>query len=275
MALTLAFSPCPNDTFLFDALVHGRVGQEGFFSEPFLEDVETLNRWAFEGRHDVTKLSYHAAALLTDTYQLLRSGSALGRGCGPLLIARGPLDLSRAADWKIAIPGRYTTAAFLLKLAVPQATDLQETVFHDIEQAVLSGDVDAGVIIHENRFTYAPKGLVRLIDLGAWWEEQTGWAIPLGGIAVRRSLPEETKMAVARQLHSSVAHAFAHPGASRPYVCAHAQEMDESVMRQHIELYVNEYSLELGPIGEAAVRGLFGKAHALGLCTAPVEPLFV
>ncbi len=275
MALTLAFSPCPNDTFLFDALVHGRVGQEGFFSEPYLEDVETLNRWAFEGRCDVTKLSYHAAALLTDTYQLLRSGSALGRGCGPLLIAREPLDLSRAADWKIAIPGRYTTAAFLLKLAVPQAAELRETLFYDIENAVLTGEVDAGVIIHENRFTYAQKGLVQLIDLGAWWEEQTGWAIPLGGIAIRRSLPEEVKKTVAQYLHESVAHAFAHPADSRAYVCAHAQEMDETVMRQHIELYVNEYSLELGPVGEAAVRGLFGKAHTLGLCSAPVEPLLV
>ncbi len=275
MALKLAFSPCPNDTFLFDALVHGRIGQEGLLFEPLLEDVETLNRWAFEGRCDVTKLSYHAAAHLTDSYQLLRSGSALGRGCGPLLIARSPLDLSKAREWKIGIPGRHTTAAFLLRLAFPGAQDLREMVFHEIEQAVLSGAVDAGVIIHENRFTYDQKGLTKLLDLGAWWEETTGWAIPLGGIAVRRSLPEETKSAIASYVRNSVAHAFAHPEDSRAYVCAHAQEMDETVMQQHIELYVNEFSLDLGETGEAAVRGLLSRAQAAGLVGEICEPVFL
>ncbi len=273
--MTLAFSPCPNDTFLFDALVHGRIGQEGLLFEPLLEDVETLNRWAFEEKCDVTKLSYHAAAQLTDSYQLLRSGSALGRGCGPLLIARSPLDLSKADEWKIAIPGRHTTAAFLLRLAFPEAKNLHELVFHEIEESVLSGEVDAGVIIHENRFTYAQKGLAKLLDLGAWWEQTTGWAIPLGGIAIRRSLPEETKSAIARCVRNSVAHAFSRPDDSRAYVCAHAQEMDETVMRQHIELYVNDYSLDLGATGEAAVRGLFARAQAAGLVGEICEPIFV
>lgn len=273
--MRLAFSPCPNDTFLFDALVHGRIEREGFVFEPMLEDVETLNRWAFEGRCDITKLSYHAAALLTDEYQILRSGSALGRGCGPLLIAREALDLSRVGEWRIAIPGKFTTAAFLLKLAFPEAVFLEEKVFHEIEAAVLEGEVDAGVIIHENRFTYGQKGLVKLLDLGAWWEESTAGPIPLGGIAVRRSLPEATKLHISELLQASVAHAFAHPDIAMEYVRAHAQEMDESVMRQHIALYVNDFSLQLGQEGEAAVRGLFEKARSLGLVKNLREPIFV
>jgi 1,4-dihydroxy-6-naphthoate synthase len=270
VTLTLGFSPCPNDCFVFDAIVNRRVDLEGLEFSPRIADVEALNRLTFAGDIDVTKLSYHAYAHCMGDYVVLDSGGALGKNCGPLLIAKReiPLDEVAAGQLSIAIPGKYTTANFLFGLAFPTAGNRSEMLFSDIEGAVLSGGVDAGVIIHENRFTYADKGLKKIVDLGEFWERETGMPIPLGGIVVRRSLPEDVKRRVDRVIRRSVEYAFAHPLASRPFVRAHAQEMSEDVMRQHIELYVNEYSVSLGIDGRNAVRTLFDRAADTGLIPA-------
>ncbi len=264
-ALSLGYSPCPNDTFIFDALVHGKINAEGLHFEPILEDVETLNRRAFAGELDVTKLSYHALAHLTHRYRLLEAGSALGFGCGPLLIARRPLSTADINAGPIGIPGQLTTANFLLSLAFPQANHKVEMLFSDIEDAVLRGDVVAGLIIHENRFTYAQKGLTCLTDLGAWWERQTGLPIPLGGIAVRRDLPADVQQRLNRALQRSVEYALAHPEAAMPYVRQHAQAMDDDVMRAHIHLYVNDFSRNLGTTGRQAVAQMFRMAYEAGV----------
>lgn len=274
MTLTLGFSPCPNDCFMLDAIVHRRIDLEGLEFTPVIDDVEALNRRAFEGGIDVTKLSYHAFAHCADRYALLEAGSALGRGCGPLLIAARPMPMEEVASARIAIPGRHTTASFLLAFAFPSVRDTTELIFSEIEQAVSDGRVDAGVIIHENRFTYEAKGLKKVIDLGEHWERVTGAPIPLGGIAVRRDLPQEVQQAMNRVMRRSVEYAFANPGASRAFVREHAQEMDEEVMRQHIALYVNEYSVDLGPDGRRAIEILFDKARAHGAFPAPRD-LFV
>jgi 1,4-dihydroxy-6-naphthoate synthase len=277
MTLTLGFSPCPNDCFMFDAIVHERIDLEGLRFSVRMEDVEALNRQAFARSIDVTKLSYHAFAHCVDAYALLDAGSALGRGCGPLLIARRAISYEQVAagDLTIAIPGRYTTANFLLSLAFPHAQRKTEMVFSDIESAVLEGRVDAGLIIHENRFTYAAKGLTRIIDLGEFWERTTGAAIPLGGIVVSRTVPAEVQARMNRVMRRSVEYAFAHPDASRAFVTAHAQEMSEDVMRQHIDLYVNEYSVTLGDEGRRAVNELSARAAAAGVAPAPSVPLWV
>lgn len=260
MNLTLGFSPCPNDCFIFDALVHGRIDTEGIDFQLFMEDVETLNRRAFAAELDVTKLSFHAFANLTEPYALLDSGSALGHGCGPLLIAREPISTAEIPFKKIAIPGKWTTANFLLSLAFPSAAQKTELVFSEIEAAVLSGAVDCGLIIHENRFTFQEKGLVKLLDLGEFWEKMTGLPIPLGGIVARRNLPETVLKKLNRVLRRSVEFAFANPESSMPFVKKHAQEMSEAVMKAHIGLYVNQFSIELGEKGRAAVRAMFDLA---------------
>jgi 1,4-dihydroxy-6-naphthoate synthase len=277
MKLTLAFSPCPNDCFMFDALVHRRIDLDGLDFDVRLADVEALNKAAFAGEVDVTKLSYHAYAYCAGDYVLLDAGSALGRNCGPLLISKRPISQDEVAsgELRIAIPGKYTTANFLLGLAFPAARNTIELLFSDIEGAVLDGRVDAGLIIHENRFTYAAKGLKKIVDLGEYWEGTTGAPIPLGGIVVRRSLPEDVKHAVNRLVRRSVEYAFAHRGASLPYVREHAQEMREDVMYQHIDLYVNDYSVDLGPDGRRAVESLFEKAKALGVIPPIGQPLFL
>jgi 1,4-dihydroxy-6-naphthoate synthase len=262
--LSLGFSPCPNDTFIFHALVHGAVRAEGLRFRERLEDVETLNRLAAAGALDVAKASYGAVPHLLEEYVLLRAGGALGRGCGPLLVARGPLgrDALRAA--RIAIPGRRTTAALLLRLFAPEAPEPVEMVYSDIMPAVARGEVDAGLIIHESRFTYPEHGLTRAADLGAWWEGETGLPIPLGGILARRALGASVLGVLDAAVRASVAHAFAHPDASRAYVREHAQEMDDEVARQHVALYVNDFSLDVGTEGERAVRELFRRAAAIG-----------
>lgn len=277
MKLTLAFSPCPNDCFMFDALVHRRIDLEGLEFDVRLADVEALNKAAFAGEVDVTKLSYHAYAYCARDYVLLDAGSALGRNCGPLLISKRPISANEVASGsvRIAIPGKYTTANFLLGLAFPAARDTTELLFSDIEGAVLDGRFEAGLIIHENRFTYADRGLRKIVDLGEFWEGETGAPIPLGGIVVRRSLPDPVKEAVNRIVRRSVEYAFAHRGASLPYVREHAQEMSEDVMYRHIDLYVNEYSVDLGPDGRRAVEVLFDKARALGVIPAIEQPLFL
>jgi 1,4-dihydroxy-6-naphthoate synthase len=275
--LTLGFSPCPNDCFIFDALIHGRIDTEGLEFEMVMADVEALNNKAMEGAIDITKLSYHALAYLTQTYALLDAGSALGFGVGPLLIATKEIpDLNnRISNMKIAIPGKLTTANFLLSLAFPQAVNKVEMLFSDIEGAVLDGSCDAGLIIHENRFTYQEKGLYKLIDLGTFWESITKAPIPLGGIVINRKLAVETQRKVNRVLRKSVEYAFANPDASRNFVKAHAQEMSEEVMYKHIDLYVNKYSVDLGTEGRAAVQLLFNKAKEVGLVKQMNKELFV
>lgn len=275
MKLSLGFSPCPNDTFIFDAMLHGRIDTEGLEFEVFMEDVETLNRRAFLGELDITKLSYHAYAYLLEKYVLLDAGSALGKNCGPLLIAKQPMTDDEVENTVIAIPGKYTTANFLFSLAFPNAKNKVETVFSEIENAVLDGRVGAGLIIHENRFTYEQKGLKKIIDLGEFWEESTGMPIPLGGIVVKRNLPEEIKRKVNRVMERSVRYAFDHPADSKDFVKANAQEMEESVMNSHIQLYVNEFTKNLGGDGRSAVGRLFDVARARGIVPFYKEDIFL
>ncbi len=275
MKLSLGFSPCPNDTFIFDAMIHGKIDTEGLAFEVILGDVEALNHSAFAGRLDITKLSYHAFAYLTAQYILLDAGSALGNNCGPLLIAKHPLSKSEILQSKIAIPGKYTTANFLLSYAFPEAQHKEVVLFSEIENKVLAEEVDAGLIIHENRFTYEQKGLVKLMDLGEYWETTTGMPIPLGGIVIKRTLPLDIQHKVNRVLQKSVAFAFENPKSSLPFVRAHAQEMDEAVMYQHIDLYVNDYSLQLGERGRAAVQQLFGVAMEKRFIPMIKEPIFL
>lgn len=275
MKLSIGFSPCPNDTFIFDALVHGKIDTEGLEFEPVLADVEALNQGAFAQRLDITKLSYHALGHVLDNYALLHSGSALGRNCGPLLIAREAIPQDQIAAKKIAIPGKYTTANFLFSIAFPDAKFREERLFSDIENDVLSGRVDVGLIIHESRFTFQEKGLVQLMDLGEYWEQTTGLPIPLGGIAVRRNLPIAIHQKVDRVLRRSVAYAQAHPESSLDYVRQHAQEMDTAVMYQHIGLYVNDFTLDLGEEGRGAVERLFGLARERALIPPAAMGIFV
>ncbi len=275
MQLSLGFSPCPNDTFIFDALLHGKVDTEGLEFIPFIADVEALNQRAFAGDIAVTKLSYHAFAHLTDQYALLDAGSALGNNCGPLLVAKTPLDQAAIEAARIAIPGKMTTANFLLSLAYPAARDKQETLFSDIENAVLSGRADAGLLIHENRFTYQDLGLVKLVDLGEYWETTTGLPIPLGGIVVHRDLPPDIQQRVNRVMRRSVAYAFEYPQDVMPFVRQHAQAMEEAVMKAHIDLYVSHYTLDLGEAGRAAVHQMFRLAREQGVIPAYREDFFV
>jgi 1,4-dihydroxy-6-naphthoate synthase len=277
MKLSLGFSPCPNDCFMFDAIVNKRIDLEGLELSEHLADVEALNKSAFAGEADVTKLSYHAYAYCTDSYVLLDAGSALGRNCGPLLISRRPISKEEVATGhlEIAIPGTYTTANFLLGLAFPAAAKKTELVFSAIEAALLNDEYDAGLIIHENRFTYEAKGLKKIIDLGEFWEGATGAPIPLGGIVINRSLPDEVQHSVNRVLRRSIEYAFANRAASLPYVRAHAQEMSEEVMYRHIDLYVNEFSVDLGKEGRRAVQLLFERARATGLVPAVTKTLFL
>ncbi len=255
MKYSLGFSPCPNDCFIFDAMIHDKIDTEGLEFEPVMTDVEDLNQRAFSGELDITKLSFHAFAYVANEYVLLNSGSALGNNCGPLLISKK--DCSNAIpnidDFKIAIPGKYTTANLLLGLYAPNAKNKVEMVFSDIEEAVLNGTVDAGVIIHENRFTYQVKGLHKIIDLGEFYETKYQHPIPLGGIVVKRNIPNDIQQKVNRIIRQSVEFAFANPDSSMDFIKKHSQEMDEEVMRKHIELYVNNYSIDLGKKGRGAI----------------------
>jgi len=261
--LTLGFSPCPNDTFIFDALVNKKIDTDGLEFEVMMEDVQTLNRWALAGKLDVSKVSYGVLPLILQQYNLLDAGGALGKGVGPLLIAKKEIpDLhTKIQDLQIAIPGEHTTAHTLFSLAFPNAKNKRFIIFSNIENAVLSGQVDCGVIIHENRFTYQQKGLMKLMDLGDFWEQQTGGPIPLGGIVIKKNLPLQAKMdALIRQ---SLQYAFDRYPELTDYIRNNSQEMDEAVMRQHIDLYVNNYSLSLGEDGRAAVDTFLSIATSL------------
>ena len=257
MKLTLGLSPCPNDTFIFDALVHGAVADDDVSFDVVLEDVETLNAWALEGRLDVSKISYGVLPLVAERYHVLSAGGALGQGVGPLLVARGGATAFDPASSSVALPGEHTTAHLLFSLAYPNAARKRFVLFSRIEDAVLRGEVDAGVIIHESRFTYASKGLVKLVDLGEHWERETRSPIPLGGIVVRRSLDAGLQRRLDALVRRSLEHAFSRYPELGPFVREHAQAMDEAVMRRHIDLYVNRYSLDLGPDGRRAVETLF------------------
>jgi 1,4-dihydroxy-6-naphthoate synthase len=262
---------------MFDAMVHGRIDCEGLEFTVRMADIEALNEAAFAGDTDVTKLSFHAYAYCAENYVLLDAGSALGRNCGPLLISKRAVSPEQVAsgDLRIAIPGKYTTANFLLSLAFPGATNKAECVFSDIEAGLLDERFDAGLIIHENRFTYQDKGLKKIIDLGEFWESETGAAIPLGGIVVNRRLSDDLRRRVNRVMRRSVEYAFANRGASLPFVRANAQAMSDDVMYKHIDLYVNEYSVDLGQEGRRAVALLFERARSTGVIPAMPEDLFL
>ena len=255
--MTLAFSPCPNDCFIFDALVHHKIDTGGLNFEVVLEDVESLNQHALQARYDITKLSFHAYAYCLKNYILLRSGSALGFGCGPLLISKKEIRNPEAEIKTVAIPGKLTTANFLFSLAFPHIGNKKEMVFSEIENEVLNEKVDAGLIIHENRFTYQQKGLKKIMDLGEYWESLHHAPIPLGGITIKRNVDNELKTKINLLIKKSIAYAFANPDGAMPYVRAHAQEMSEAVMKQHIDLYVNRFSSDLGTEGTRAVELMF------------------
>ena len=265
MHLKIGYSPCPNDCFIFDALVHQKIDTGKYTFEPVLEDVETLNQWAVEGKLPITKLSYHAFAYVLDKYALLKSGSALGFNCGPLLISKKQINDPLTEIKTIAIPGKLTTANFLLSIAYPTLQNKKVMLFNDIEDAVLKDEVDAGLIIHENRFTYEQKGLKKVRDLGEFWDSLIHAPIPLGGIVARRDMSQDTRNEIGNLIRKSVEYAFANPESSMPYVRAHAQEMSEEVMKKHIQLYVNDFSRDLGELGINAVKLMFDKAKQSGL----------
>lgn len=277
MKFFLGFSPCPNDTFIFDALVNHKIDTEGFEFEVVLEDVQTLNEWAKEGKLDISKISYGVLPLVLDEYIVLNSGGALGKGVGPLLITKEVAGSTNDVDsMRIAVPGVNTTAHMLFSLAYPNAKNKMFMVFHEIEDAVLSGKVDAGVIIHENRFTYQQKGLHKVVDLGAYWEETIKVPIPLGGIVMKRSFDNGVKKKIDQLIRKSLDYAFANYPSITDYVRQHSQEMDESVMRQHIDLYVNNYSLALGEDGKKAVQKLLQVYQQLNQAVSiNTKPIFI
>lgn len=270
MPLSIGYSPCPNDTYIFYALAHGHIPLTSFSLDvPKLEDVETLNAWAMQGQLDVTKLSFHALGYVLDQYSLLQAGAALGRGCGPLLITGKQPKPADVKEWTIAIPGKYTTAAMLLQLFAPGICRLQEMRFEQIIPAVAEGKVDGGVIIHESRFTYQTYGLECVQDLGQWWEEVTGLPIPLGCIAAKRSLSEEVVEELDQAIKKSLEWTMTNPEAGTAYIKQHAQELEDEVVSSHIGLYVNDFSLGLGAEGVAAVEELLHQGVAAGVFADP------
>lgn len=256
MTLTLGFSPCPNDTFIFDALVNKKIDTEGLEFNVVLEDVETLNQWALQGKLDITKLSFPAFFQSTDNYVLLNSGSALGKGVGPLLVSKTENLQSKIENLKIVLPGENTTANLLFSFAYPEAKNKKFKIFSAIEDTVVNEETELGVIIHENRFTYQQKGLHKVTDLGEYWEQKMKIPIPLGGMAVKRSIDKLISLKVDRLIRKSLEYSFANYPLITDYVKQHSQTMSEEVMRQHIELYVNNFSLDLGDEGRNAIMAL-------------------
>jgi 1,4-dihydroxy-6-naphthoate synthase len=274
-SFTIGFSPCPNDSFIFDALVNNKIDTEGIVFKPCIEDIEALNRHALLKEPDITKLSFFAFADIADDYQLLDAGSALGNNCGPILISRKKYDLKDIDELSIAIPGKYTTANSLFSIAFPNAKNKKEVLFSEIEDAILKSRVDAGVIIHESRFTYKEKGLVKIIDLGEYWESEMKLPVPLGGIAIKRNIPEVMKQKINALVKKSVAFAFQNPGSSKDYVKKHAQEMDDKVINEHIRLYVNNFSLDLGNEGKNAILKYFERTRQAGLTKNTGDTIFL
>lgn len=275
MKLTLGFSPCPNDTFIFDAMIHGRIDTEGLEFDFFLSDVEELNRKAFASEVDITKISYHAYAYAARDYRILDSGSALGHKNGPLLVARKKTARKKLESSRIAIPGKYTTANLLLGIAMPGAHDKTEFLFSDIADAVIEDKADVGLIIHETRFTYPEKGLVKILDLGEYWEKLTRLPIPLGAIVINRRIPFDIALKVNRIIRKSIEFAYDNSDLSFDFVQSHAREMDSSVMNSHIKLFVNNYSVDLGGKGREAVRELFRIASLKGIIPEVPEDIFL
>ncbi len=275
--IKVGFSPCPNDTFIFDAIVNQKIDLEGLSFEFIIEDVEKLNQFGFEGVCDVTKMSFHAFGYLTDKYLLLNSGSALGNKCGPVLIAKNKIEHPEIVvpKLKIAIPGKFTTATFLLQLAFPKIDYLEEILFSSIEEAVLANEVDAGLIIHESRFTYRDKGLEKIIDLGEYWEKETGMMIPLGGIFAKRDLDNTIIQKVDRVMSRSVSYAMNHPEESTDYIKQYAQEMNDKVILQHLALYVNKYTLDLQLEGRKAIQHLLTVAHKQSIIPEINNSIFI
>jgi 1,4-dihydroxy-6-naphthoate synthase len=274
-SLSLGYSPCPNDTYIFYALTHNKVAIPGHTIEQRLEDVETLNQMALDGLLDLTKISYHALGHLRDHYVLLHSGGALGRGCGPLVIAPELTDMQALRGKRIAVPGKLTTANLLLQLHGSGYEDLLILPFDQIMSALQSGAADAGVIIHESRFTYQQAGFHEVLDLGAWWETDSGLPIPLGGILARRDLGDETIRMADDAIRSSLEYARLHPQEPRSYIKEHAQELENEVIDAHINLYVNDFSLNLGDEGIRAVEALLSRAESRGLIPKSDKPLFL
>jgi len=275
MELSIGFSTCPNDTFIFYALVNNRIDTKGMKFRAILKDVEELNRLAIDGILDITKVSYHTVGYILDEYCLLHSGGALGRGCGPLLVARKRLSPLSLRNKKIAIPGVYTTAYLLLKLYEPGiARHVIAMPFFEIMSSVQKGDVDAGLIIHEGRFTYPSYGLKEIVDLGQWWEEVTGFPIPLGGIVAKRFLGKDRLLEIENLIIKSIDYAYSHPEEVMPYIKSHAQEMEEEVIKQHISLYVNEFSLNPGDNGIKSIEYLLKRAAEIGILPHSKKPIF-
>jgi len=274
-SLSFGFSPCPNDTFILDALIHQKIDTRGYQFDWVIEDVEYLNRKAIGGDITISKMSYAAFAQLTENFQLIPYGSALGKGCGPLLISRNKItDLDQIKEATVAIPGKHTTANMLLSLAYPDINKKSEMLFSDIENAVILGKTDLGLIIHENRFTYQDKGLFKVRDLGDFWEESTGYSIPLGGFAIKRDLDHQIKTDISDLVKESVAYAFKYPESSADFVKTYAQEMDSHVINSHIKLYVNEFSIDLGSHGKASIEYLLESAIKSGLTDKIFSPIF-
>ena len=278
MKLTIGFSPCPNDTFIFDALINKKIDTGDLSFEAVLEDVQTLNNYARAGRLDISKISYGVLPLVLGEYIVLTAGGALGKGVGPLLISKNDIAVTENINDKtIVIPGENTTAHMLFSLAYPKAQQKKFIIFSDIEEAVINGRADLGVIIHENRFTYQQKGLKKVIDLGEYWEQQTQYPIPLGGIVMKRSFSTALQKKADALIRKSVEYAFTNYPILAGYVKQHSQEMEEKVMRQHIDLYVNDYSIDLAEEGKEAVRKLLTVYQQVNpAITPPVqENLFV
>ena len=272
--IKLGFSPCPNDTFIFDALINKKIDTEGIDFICDAEDIEQLNERAMREDFDMCKVSFNAFLHIADRYQLLDAGSALGSNCGPVLIGKKEFQHDEIAKLAIGIPGKYTTAALLLKFAYPDATDLHEFRFSHIEKRILKDTIDAGVIIHETRFTYQEKGLVKIADLGEYWEQQTGFPIPLGGIVIKKDMPQELKEKLSRIMKSSVEYAMQHPQSSMDFVKEHAVEIQDEVIQKHIDLYVNDYTRSLGEKGKAAIRYLFDYAVQHKMINSLPEAIF-
>ncbi|HUI44765.1 MAG TPA: 1,4-dihydroxy-6-naphthoate synthase [Nitrospirota bacterium] len=271
--ITIGYSPCPNDTFIFHALIQGKVGITGVAFREQLEDVETLNRMALDSALDITKISYHALSHLREHYALLRSGGALGRGCGPLIVAKPGTRIADLRHCVIAIPGKLTTAYLLLRLFDPSISNVRVMPFDKIMDAVSTGEVQAGLIIHESRFTYPLYKLDNLLDLGKWWEDLSGLPIPLGGILGKRSLGRDMLLRIEAAIRESLRYARMHPDEVMEYCKRHSQEMDEAVMKNHIDLYVNDFSLDLGTDGLRAIHRLFGEAESRGIFSRSNKPL--
>lgn len=255
MKIEFSFSTCPNDTFMFDAMINNKVDTEGIKFQPIYGDIAQLNQWAFENKYDLTKISYSAFSFCTNNYHLLDSGSALGYNCGPILIKKPETILNKNS--KIGIPGRHTTANMLMDIAYPKYNNKEEIIFSDIENQLLNSKIDAGLIIHESRFSYISKGLVKVRDLGEYWQETLDLPIPLGGIVINRKFSKEICCKINRVLKRSIQYAFSNPHSSSTYVALHAQEMDEEMISNHIKLYVNDFSLSLKKEGREAVRKIF------------------